>query len=78
MQLKDPKLFREQAYIDGKWVAADKGGSVAIDNPANGERLGTVPLMGAVETRRAIEAAERALPEWRGRTAKERAATLRR
>ena len=78
MQLKDPKLFREQAYIDGKWVAADRGGLVAIDNPANGERLGTVPEMGAAETRRAIEAAERALPEWRGRTAKERASILRR
>ena len=78
MQLKDPKLFREQAYIDGKWVAADRGGAVAIDNPANGKRLGTVPEMGAAETRRAIEAAERALPEWRGRTAKERAAILRR
>ncbi|MGH7033375.1 MAG: aldehyde dehydrogenase family protein, partial [Stellaceae bacterium] len=78
MQLKDPKLFREEAYIDGKWVAADSGGSVAIDNPANGERLGTVPEMGAAETRRAIAAAERALPEWRARTAKERAAVLRR
>ena len=78
MQLKDPKLFREQAYIDGKWVAADRGGTVAIDNPADGKRLGTVPLMGAAETRRAIEAAERALPEWRGRTAKERASILRR
>ena len=78
MQLKDPQLFREEAYIDGKWVAADKGGSVAIDNPANGERLGTVPLMGAAETRRAIAAAERALPDWRSRTAKERASILRR
>ena len=78
MQLKDPKLFREQAYIDGKWVAADRGGTVAIDNPADGKRLGTVPEMGAAETRRAIEAAERALPEWRGRTAKERASILRR
>ena len=78
MQLKDPKLFREQAYIDGKWAGADRGGTVAIDNPASGERLGTVPEMGAAETRRAIEAAERALPEWRGRTAKERASILRR
>ena len=78
MQLKDPKLFREQAYIDGKWAGADRGGTVAIDNPASGERLGTVPEMGAAETRRAIEAAERTLPEWRGRTAKERASILRR
>ena len=36
MQLKDPKLFREQAYIDGKWAGADRGGTVAIDNPASG------------------------------------------
>ncbi len=78
MQLKDSKLFRQQCYVDGKWVEADKGGTVAIANPANGEHLGTVPEMGAAETRRALEAAERALPDWRARTGKERAAILRR
>jgi succinate-semialdehyde dehydrogenase / glutarate-semialdehyde dehydrogenase len=78
MQLKDSKLFRQQGYVDGQWADADKGGTVAIANPANGERLGTVPNMGAAETRRALEAAERALPDWRARTGKERAAILRR
>ncbi len=78
MQLKDAKLFRQQCYIDGTWQKADKGATVAIDNPADGKHLGTVPEMGAAETRRAIAAAERALPDWRARTGKERAAILRR
>jgi len=78
MQLKDSKLFRQQAYIDGAWLDADNRATVAINNPADDSILGTVPEMGAAETRRAIEAAERALPEWRARTAKERAAILRR
>ncbi len=78
MKLKDSTLFRQQAYIDGTWQNADNGATVAIDNPANAARLGTEPEMGAAETRRAIEAAERALPDWRARTGKERAAILRR
>jgi succinate-semialdehyde dehydrogenase/glutarate-semialdehyde dehydrogenase len=77
MRLSDPKLFRQQCYIDGKWSNADGGGTIPVNNPANGEVLGTVPKMGASETRRAIEAAERALPAWRAKTAKERAAILR-
>ena len=77
MRLSDPKLFRQQCYIDGKWSSADGGGTVPVSNPANGEVLGTVPKMGAAETRRAIEAAERALPAWQAKTAKERAAILR-
>src|SRR6516225_4429552 len=77
MKLKDPKLFRQQCYIDGAWVDADGGGAIPVENPSNGERLGTVPKMGADETRRAIEAADRALPAWRAKTAKERAAILR-
>ena len=78
MQLKDPKLFRQQAYVDGQWCDADNRATVTVDDPATRATLGTVPEMGAAETRRAIAAAERALPEWRGRTAKERAAILRR
>jgi len=78
MQLKDSSLFRQQAYIDGAWLDADGGQTLKVNNPANGEILGTVPKMGAAETRRAIEAAERALPAWRDLTAKERAQTLRR
>jgi len=77
MRLSDPKLFRQQCYIDGKWSNADGGGTIPVSNPANGEVLGTVPKMGRAETRRAIEAAERALPAWQAKTAKERAAILR-
>jgi len=77
MQLKDPKLFRQQCYIDGKWVEADNREAIPVNNPADNSILGTVPKMGADETRRAIEAAERALPDWRARTGKERAIVLR-
>ncbi|MTV51360.1 NADP-dependent succinate-semialdehyde dehydrogenase [Pseudoduganella buxea] len=77
MQLNDPTLLRQQAYIDGAWLDADHGETVAVTNPATGERLGTVPKMGTAETRRAIEAANAAWPAWRKKTAKERAAILR-
>jgi succinate-semialdehyde dehydrogenase/glutarate-semialdehyde dehydrogenase len=78
MQLKDAQLFRQQAYVDGAWADADSGQTLNVSNPATGENLGTVPKMGKAETRRAIEAADRALPAWRALTAKERAAKLRR
>jgi succinate-semialdehyde dehydrogenase/glutarate-semialdehyde dehydrogenase len=78
MQLKDTQLFRQQAFIDGAWVDADNGQTIKVNNPATGEILGTVPKMGAAETRRAIEAADKALPAWRALTAKERAGKLRR
>jgi succinate-semialdehyde dehydrogenase/glutarate-semialdehyde dehydrogenase len=77
MQLKDASLFREQAYIDGGWVDADGRGTIPVTNPATGGVIGTVPKMGTAETRRAIEAADRALPAWRAKTSKERAAILR-
>jgi len=77
LNLKDPALFRQQCYVDGRWVDADSGKTIAVDNPATGEILGTVPNMGAAETRRAIEAANAAFPAWRAKTAKERAAVLR-
>ena len=70
-------LLREQCYIAGEWVNADSGETIAVTNPATGEALGTVPKCGADETRRAIEAAEAAMPAWRAKTAKERAAILR-
>ncbi|KES22977.1 MULTISPECIES: NADP-dependent succinate-semialdehyde dehydrogenase [Pseudomonas] len=78
MQLKDSSLFRQQAYIDGAWVDADNGQTLKVNNPASNEIIGSVPKMGAAETRRAIEAADRALPAWRALTAKERANKLRR
>src|SRR4051812_28723137 len=77
LSLKDRKLFRQQCYIDGAWVDADSRKGTPVLNPASGEELGTVPRMGAGETRRAIEAAQRAWPAWRAKTAKERAAILR-
>ena len=75
--LKDPKLFREQCYLDGVWTGADSRKTIAVVNPATGETIGSVPDMGAAETRRAIEAADRAWPAWRAKTAKERAVLLR-
>src|SRR5712692_842982 len=77
MKLKDPRLFRQQCYIDGKWVEADDREAIPVNNPADNSILGTVPKMGAAETHRAIEAADRALPAWRAKTAKERAGILR-
>jgi succinate-semialdehyde dehydrogenase/glutarate-semialdehyde dehydrogenase len=77
MKLKDPSLFRQQCYIDGEWLDADGGETIPVTNPANGETIGTIPKMGAAETRRAIEAASRAYPAWRRKTAKERGAILR-
>ncbi|MBU9170171.1 NAD-dependent succinate-semialdehyde dehydrogenase [Burkholderia gladioli] len=75
--LKDPSLLRQQIYLAGEWQGAANGASFEVRNPANGELLGSVPLAGAAETRRAIEAANAAWPAWRRRTAKERAAILR-
>ena len=77
LNLKDGLLFRQQCHIDGAWVDADSGKSFPVINPANGKTLGTVPDMGAAETRRAIAAAQAAWPAWRARTAKERAAIMR-
>lgn len=77
MKLSDSKLFRQQNYIDGKWVDADGGESIDVVNPATGDKLGTIPKGGTDETRRAIEAAERARPAWAALTAKERAVILR-
>ena len=78
MILNDPSLLHEQCYIDGVWVGADSGETVAIHNPANQELIGHVPVMGAAETQAAITAANQALPAWRALTAKERSQKLRR
>ena len=78
LSLKDPTLLREACLVAGEWVAADSGGTIAVDNPSTGAVIGSVPNMGAVETRRAIAFADAALPAWRTKTAKERATILRR
>jgi len=76
-QLRDPELFRELGCIDGAWVAADSGATLAIHNPADASLLGHVPRMGAAETDRAVAAAGRALPAWRSLSAGVRARMLR-
>ncbi len=78
MKLKEMSLFKQHCYLDGRWLAADNSLTINVYNPSNGNIIGTIPKMGTVETRRAIEAADAALPAWRARTAKERSAILRR
>jgi succinate-semialdehyde dehydrogenase/glutarate-semialdehyde dehydrogenase len=76
--LKDPELFRDRAYVDGQWIEADSRRRVEVDNPADGAIVGSVPDMGGAEARRAIAAAQAALPAWRALPAKERSRILRR
>ena len=78
MHLKDPTLLRTQAFIQGEWINAANHATHEVHNPATGEKLGTVPDMGAAETRRAIEAARAAFPAWAAKTAKDRGVILRR
>ncbi|MDD5392150.1 MAG: NADP-dependent succinate-semialdehyde dehydrogenase [Thiothrix sp.] len=78
LKLQATELFRSQCYINGQWVAAETGKTLAVRNPATGEVLATVPNCGAEETRQAIAAAETALPAWRAITAAERGRILRR
>ena len=78
MKLDDASLLKQEAWIAGRWTAAVDGRRIAIRNPANGTVVGEVPMMGAVETRTAIEAAAAALSNWSRKTAKERAVILRR
>ena len=78
MQLSDPGLLKNQAYIDGQWVAADDGATFAVTNPANAEVIAEVAKVGAAETARAIAAAQRAMRDWARQPAKARANILRR
>ncbi len=77
LPLKDPDLLRQAMLIDGQWVQADSGQTLEVRNPATGELVARVPKGGADETRRAIEAAERAMQGWRKTLPKERARVLR-
>jgi succinate-semialdehyde dehydrogenase / glutarate-semialdehyde dehydrogenase len=78
VELKDARLFREACYVDGKWIQASSGQTINVDNPATKEIIGKVPKLSAAETHGAIDAAHRAFPAWSRKTAKERAAVLRR
>lgn len=77
MKLHDSRLLRQHAFINGQWVSADNGETFSVTSPADNTPITDVARVGGVETRRAIEAAEAALPAWRDKTAKERAAILR-
>ncbi|SBT10502.1 succinate-semialdehyde dehydrogenase [Candidatus Propionivibrio aalborgensis] len=76
MYLADPRLLRSNCFIDGRWEAADDGGVLPVNNPATGELIGEVPMMGNTETLRTIVAANAAWKSWRETTAKDRAALL--
>jgi succinate-semialdehyde dehydrogenase/glutarate-semialdehyde dehydrogenase len=77
LTLKDPQLLRNLAYVNGEWIGADGGATITVTNPATGEIVGTVPMMGAEEARRAIESANVALAKWRKTIAKDRGRLLR-
>ncbi|WP_439291558.1 NAD-dependent succinate-semialdehyde dehydrogenase [Lonepinella koalarum] len=78
MQLKDPSLFKTQAYINGQWCDAENGETVEVTNPADQSKLGTIPNMGKAETLKAVDVATQAFGDWRKRSAKERSVMLRR
>lgn len=77
LPLRDASLFREACYVDGRWIESGRGETIRVDNPATEGPMGTVPRLNAAEVRTAIEAANRAFPSWKAKTAKERAAVLR-
>ncbi len=77
MQLNDPSLFNQQAYINGTWVDANNNDVIQVTNPADNTILGTIPNMGQIETSQAIDAANAVLPEWRNKTASERSEIMR-
>ena len=77
LSLSDPSLLKNQAYVDGQWIDADSGETFPVTNPANGELVAEVAKLGAAETARAIEAAERAMADWKKLAAKQRAGILR-
>jgi len=78
MKLLDPSLLHQECYVGAQWISSASGRTFSVDNPATGESIAHVPDMGSVETRRAIVAAQAAWPQWRARSAKERAIILRR
>ena len=77
MLQKSNHYMRQANLIGGEWVQADSGATLDVTNPANGQKLGTVPKSGKAETRRAIEAADKAFRTFRKTTANERSKMLR-
>ena len=77
MQLKNPNLYKTDAYINGQWTSAEDDRRFSVINPYNQEKIAQVPNMGARETRKAIEAAHNALPQWKAMTTTKRSRILR-
>lgn len=75
-KLRDPSLLVERAYVNGTWIEADDGATIAVTNPADGSEIARVPALQAAETRRAIEAAQHRFNTWREIPAAERARLL--
>lgn len=75
-QFSNDDLLKHQAYIDGEWVDANGKATYEVTNPADGSVIGTVPAMGKEETEKAIDAANKAFPDWAAKSAKERAVIL--
>ncbi len=78
MQIHNQALLRSTVFLGGNWLAADSGATLAVRDPASGAVLAAVPNCGTNETRRAIAAADAALPAWREQTARQRAKVLQR
>ena len=77
MKIIDQDLFKTKAFIDGKWIDSDDRSTFPVINPATGEVICEVVSCGKNETRRAIEAAEKARPSWQKIPIKEKANILR-
>ncbi len=75
--LKDPSLFKEEAFINGKWVKSSSGKTFPINNPATNEIIAQVTNLDATDAEKAIAAANEAFPKWKGITGKERAGLMR-
>jgi succinate-semialdehyde dehydrogenase/glutarate-semialdehyde dehydrogenase len=78
MQLRDRGLLKTQCLVDGRWIGADDGRTIAVVDPSDGQRIAEVPRLGPIEVRRAVDAAHVAFGLWRTQTAKQRSAILRR
>ena len=77
MKLQHQKLFQNKCYVNGKWITGQSHETIEVNNPATLDIIGSVPKFGTFDTKLAIEAANKALPEWRSKTAKERSILLR-
>ena len=77
MDIKNFKLYRDKCYINGEWIKANSNETISVNNPASLEEIGTVPKCGKDEATLAIESAQKAFPEWKAKSAKERSIILR-